>query len=191
VCARGLFLLNGRVESQGTARSVLDRYIRWVEDRRLRPAPVAHSRGVVRCLSTSCHGLDGKERYDFTSLEGLEIRLQFACDHPLEKPYVNLAITDGRPGYLVNCSMLTDGCAPGVVSTRWECRCRIKSLPLKPRLYQVYCDIYSAHGPGQLMEWLEVAAFRVVGEPGLGPMAVVHAATSGAVEVEYEWQISP
>jgi hypothetical protein len=87
--------------------------------------------------------------------------------------------------------MLTDGQAPPAVEGEWECTCRIAQLPLRPRLYQVYCDVYGSRGHGVLMNWSQVIAFRVVGPLEEGPLAVVNAALAGAVEVAYTWTVRP
>jgi hypothetical protein len=87
--------------------------------------------------------------------------------------------------------MLHDGRAPDEVPAAWECRCRIEALPLKPRLYDVFCDVYGERGHGVLTEWARVAAFRVVGVQGEGPLAVSDVDTSGPVSVGYGWQVGP
>ena len=192
VCERGLFLLDGRVATEGPTREVLGNYLRWVEDRGIAAARPGRAAGMVRVVSVTCHGMDGRERRQIEPGEGLEIRLRFESETPLRRPHVNLGVTDGRPGLLVQVSMLNDGQAPESVGTEWECRCRIETLPLLPRLYHVYGDVFSEHGYGVLMDWTHLTTFRVVGEHGPGPQAVHNAGstTSGAVAVPYSWSVS-
>jgi hypothetical protein len=144
---------------------------------------------VVRISSATCHALDGTEQAIFGPGEGLEIRLTFTSEREIERPNVSVTITDGRPGALVECSMLEDGLAPLKVGREWECRLRIESLPLRPRLYQVWADVEEATGQGQLMEWLEVASFRIDAPAGAGPQGVVMSALGGPVSVPYAWDV--
>jgi lipopolysaccharide transport system ATP-binding protein len=188
ICSRGIFLLDGHVEYEGPTEAVLSRYLAWVESGRGLVARES-DRSIVRVQSASCFGLDGVQRHEFKTGEGVEIRIKFASDRPLEKPHVNLGITDGKPGILVQCSMLMDGQAPASVPREWECTCRIKRLPLRPRLYQIYCDVYDGRGYAALMDWSQVSSLRIVGLQENGPVAVVGAALGGAVEVEYEWSV--
>jgi lipopolysaccharide transport system ATP-binding protein len=190
ICDRGLFLREGHAVAEGPAREVLKRYLSWVEERRADSRPAGPARGLLEVTSAACYSLDGEELRQIEPGEGLEIRIRFHSEAPLRRPHVNLGITDGRPGLLLQCSMLNDGLAPERVDTNWECRCRIESLPLLPRLYEVYCDVFSEHGYGIIMDWTFLTAFRIVGEHGRGPQAAHNAAVSGALAVPYSWKVA-
>ena len=189
VCQRGLFLLDGRIAAEGATRDVLGQYLQWVENRAPGPSRPEQAAGAVQVVSATWHGADGRERPHIFPGEGVEIRIRFRSDRPLRRPHVNIGVTDGRPGLLLQCSMLNDGQAPEHVGAEWECRCRIETLPLLPRLYHVYADVFSEHGYGVLMGWTHLTAFRVVGDAGAGPQAVHNAALSGALAVPYTWSV--
>ncbi len=189
LCRRSIMIDGGRVAAQGDTKDVLAEYIAHMEERRLDLGHQQSGTGAVRVMRVSCHALDGEERYRFAIDEGVEIRLQLSSDHPLERPHVVLGITDGRPGVLVELSMLDDGDAPARVGERWECRCVIEALPLRPRLYQIWCDVFAGDGVTPLMEWVQVGAFRIVGPVGEGPKAIVNAGLAGAVVVPYRWDV--
>jgi ABC-type polysaccharide/polyol phosphate transport system ATPase subunit len=188
LCERAIFLRGGRIAAEGPAKQVLAAYLAWEEQGRL-AGQIEPAQGPLRLEGVTCHGLDGEERYEFSGGEGLEIRMQFRGDHPLDRPHVNLGITDGRNGLLVHCSMLTDGLAPNSVGSSWECRCRIERLPLRPRMYQVFGDVYGPHGEGRYFSWKQLLSFRIIGPSGDGPMALVNTAAVGALDVPYSWQL--
>jgi energy-coupling factor transporter ATP-binding protein EcfA2 len=189
VCDRGMMIDQGRDVMQGPIKDVLAHYLEWMEHRRIDLRAHEDNVGAVRVVDARCHTLAGEERNSFVAREGLELVLQFECDRPLVRPMVSVSITDGRPGAIIECSMLEDGQAPARVEQHWECRLRIDSLPLRPRLYQVWAEVQDASGRGQLMEWIEVAAFRVDAATGVGPQAVVAGALGGPVDVPYGWDI--
>src|SRR5437879_1995639 len=139
LCARALLLDRAEVKSVGTAREVIAGYLRDIEELRLSTGQWSTG-GSVRVVSSTMHGPGGEERYRFRKDEPIELRLRFEAKEPLRRPHVNVGITDGRPGLLVHCSMLTDGEVPERTGKQWECRLRLGPLPLRPRLYQVYCD---------------------------------------------------
>jgi energy-coupling factor transporter ATP-binding protein EcfA2 len=189
ICQRGLMLDEGREITQGPVRDVLATYLRFMEDRRIDLRSQERNAGVVRVVEAECLALDGSARNTLAPGEGLEIVLQFECDRPLVRPMVVLTITDGRPGAIVECSMLEDGQAPAKVDPSWECRLRIDSLPLRPRLYQVFAEVRDEQGRGDLMARLEVGAFRVDAERGAGPQAVMASALGGPLDVAYRWDV--
>jgi ABC-type polysaccharide/polyol phosphate transport system ATPase subunit len=189
VCDRGIMIDQGREVTQGPVKEVLAHYLEWMERRRIDLRGHEENIGAVRIVDASCHDLQGEERGTFAPGEGLELVLGFECDRELERPMVSVRITDGRPGAIVECSMLEDGQAPARVGRAWECRLRIATLPLRPRLYQVWAEVQEESGRGQLMEWLEVSAFRVDAPARSGPHAVVAGALGGPVDVPYDWDV--
>ncbi|HYD09995.1 MAG TPA: ABC transporter ATP-binding protein, partial [Acidimicrobiales bacterium] len=127
LCDTAVFFVDGRVQADGPAREVLGEYVTWSEDRRRRVLDGSSEPGSggLRIARAAVHDLDGNERDDFAEGEGLELRLGFEGDTPIRSPHVNIGITDGRTGIIVQLSMLHDGQAPEVVGTSWECRCRV------------------------------------------------------------------
>ena len=189
VCDRAIMINDGREVTQGRVKDVLATYLEWSEHRRIDLGARQAEGGVVRIDGATCHGVDGVERYRFAPHEGVEFRLHFSSSRVVERPNVSVSVTDGRPGAIVECSMLEDGQAPARVGVDWECRLRIDALPLRPRLYQVWVEVQDGSGLGQLMDWIEVAAFRVEAPTGSGPHGVVAGALGGPVDVPYQWEV--
>lgn len=195
ICRRGLFLLKGRVEAMGTAREALRSYLNWVDaSHQTRLAAVLSPRPSQYLVleGISCHGPDGKERYAFKTGDDLEVRIRFRAPTPVRRPHVSIGITDGRPGNLILCSMLVDGGAPPEMGGTVAVCCRLHSIPLLPRVYQLWCSVRSEQAFGDLFDWQPVGAFRVADAPGLdGPAAYAHAFTDGPVHVEHDWEVRP
>ncbi|MDR7550838.1 MAG: ABC transporter ATP-binding protein [Armatimonadota bacterium] len=195
ICRKGLFLLGGQVREMDKIREVLRAYLNWVdaehqarlgEEIAVRPSTLLHFEGI------RCCGVDGGERYAFRTGEDVEIRLRFRPLAPLRRPYVSLGITDGRPGNLILCSMLVDGGAPEHVDDSFEARLKMRSLPLLPRVYQLWCSVRTDHAFGDVFDWQPVGAFRVTEPPSLsGPAAVAHTSTDGPVHVDHVWEVVP
>jgi hypothetical protein len=191
LCQRAAFLLEGRVEALGPVHDVLEDYLRWVEGARSQVARPDESTDLVTFLGASCHGEDGRERHVFGPRDYLEIRLRF--DSPrLERPNIAVGITDGRPGYLVFCSTAEDGQAPPVVGPGpWEVALRIGELRLRPRLYEVICVVADSESRAWMTDALNATTFRVENPRlGEGPVALMSARVAGALDVDYEWEVS-
>lgn len=188
LCTRGVMIDQGRVSIEGSAKEVLTHYIAAMESRR-DIVDLAKNNGRVRIVSATCHAADGSERHAFTAEEPIEIRLRFESDEAIQEPHIVIGITDGRPGGLIEISMLDDNSAPATVGREFEVRCLIESLPLRPRIYEIWCDVIGEDGYGNLMRWMEVAGFRIDASIGEGKKAIVNAATAGAVLVDYRWEV--
>jgi lipopolysaccharide transport system ATP-binding protein len=192
LCQRAVFLLGGRVITEGPVHEVLERYLGWVETTRSQSSKSVQDpgSGLVTLLDASCHGDDGTERHVFGPRDYLEVRLRF--DSPrLERPNVAIGITDGRPGYLVFCSMAEDGQAPPSVGPGpWEVVLRIGQLRLRPRLYEVICIVTDGETGAWMTDYLKATTFRVEDkELGEGPVALLSARVAGALDLDYEWEV--
>jgi len=194
VCRRGLFLLDGRVRCEGDTSTVLRSYLDWVDERqqaRHLSTRIARPSKYLVLQRMTCHGGDGTESYAFRTGEDLEVRLHFRALAPVRSPYVSLGITDGRPGNLVLCSMLVDGAAPAKLDGESVVSCRLRSLPLLPRVYQLWCSVRSEQAYGDVLDWQQVGTFRIAGATRLvGPAAHAHTSTDGPVHVAHEWQVT-
>jgi lipopolysaccharide transport system ATP-binding protein len=195
ICQRGLFLLKGRVEALGDVKDVLSQYLDWVDttrQRRLPESPATRPSRYLRLEEATCHGADGRERYAFKTGEDIEVRLNFEAMVPVNRPHFSLGITDGRPGNLILCSMLVDGGAPERIDGAVTVSCRLHSVPLLPRVYQLYCSVRSEKAYGDVFDWQPVGNFRIEQSvQGAGPAAQAHLSTDGPVHVQHEWEVRP
>ena len=139
-------------------------------------------------LTATLHGLAGAERSDIVPGEGVEIRLRFGSDGPVRGPHVNIGVSDARAGLLVQCSMLHDGHAPEEMPANGSA-VPDRDAPAPAPAVRRLCDVFGERGHGVLSGWTHVAAFRVVGVMGAGPLAVSDVDTSGPVSVGYDWQL--
>ena len=117
VCDRAILIDQGKEVTQGPVKDV-SHVPRRVERRRIDFAADEDNNGTIRITAATCHDLDGSEKYRFGPNEGIEMRFRFECDREIERPHVSVRMTDGRPGAIIECSMLEDGEAPAKVGQR-------------------------------------------------------------------------
>ena len=194
VCTEGMFLLNGRSQQQCPIRETIHSYTNWVEDNQLSRLEEDFSTKSSRYMSlekVTCNRADGNETYAYKTGEEMEVRLQFKASTRLPKPHVSIGITDGRPGTLILCSMLIDGNAPQSVEGRFTFSCKLHSLPLLPRVYQLWASVRSEQAFGDLFDWQPLATFRITEFPNLhGPAAQAHVSTDAPIYVSHDWKVS-
>lgn len=193
LCRRGLFLLDGRADVIGDARDALRAYLGWVDTRQQarfgKELHLQPSR-FLRIDRVSFHDARGIERMSFCTGEEIEIRLKVYAEDRITRPIFSIGISDGRPGPLILCSMLVDGHTPEVIEGSCVMSCRIRQLPLLPRVYQTWCSVRNGYAYGDLLAWQIIATFLVAEGPldATGPAAISHTRTDAPVHVEYEWQ---
>jgi lipopolysaccharide transport system ATP-binding protein len=191
LCPQAAFIDGGRLVEIGPTKGVLTRYLRDQEEQRaLASGAGGVGKGVVNVLAATCHDASGRERYTFSPHESVEIRVRFAGPPGLPRPYVWLAVGQ------VDCSML-EGVAPAGDQDRlpaeWSCRLRIESLPLRPRLYEIWCSVIASEGHGRLLKWFQIGSLRIESPVPEGRTAVANAFSPdmGSVLVDHTWTIIP
>ncbi len=198
LCHRAVFLRDGRIVAEGDAKSIIKQYLRWTEEekarRRQRKAQTTPQNGdaPLEIVGATCHDSQGREVYNFTWDEPIEIRLRFRARRPIHRPHITIGISDGRAQTLVMCSTLHRGQQPTVIEDEWIAACTIERLGLMPRLYHVWCEVNSEHGYAAfLADWQEVAAFRITSseadEELQGKAGVTFEALEGVVRTNYQW----
>jgi lipopolysaccharide transport system ATP-binding protein len=188
ICDRGVFLRDGRVAAAGLTRDVLRDYLDWVDQGTRFESDVRVVGRGLEIASVTLHDSDGQERYVFDPGEPVEVRLHVEAVSMVPKPQFSIGISDGRPGVLILCSMLEDGGAVDLPRGHHTVGCRIDSLPLNPRTYDVWMSVRAAAGAGDLVDWSTVRTFRVRRshqENGLASISMQ--STGGAFRVNYRW----
>ena len=152
-------------------------------------AEAAEPAGELRIDRVTFYDAHGVERHTFRTGEDIEVRLVVSTDRPVRRPIFSVGISDGRAGSLILCSMLIDGRVPEVIDGTTVVTCRIRRIPLLPRLYQTWCGVRNSHGYGDLLHWHMVGAFRVVAgsETHGGIAPVTHLSTDAPIHADYEW----
>jgi homopolymeric O-antigen transport system ATP-binding protein len=188
LCSRSLFLVGGRTRCLGETREVLAEYLSWVDEQ----AQSGLGRGSVagRGLEVSkvvLKGLEGSERYVFESGEGMLAQLHIRSDEDLRNCWVSVGLSDGRPGALVSCSMLERSAGVDLAPGHHVVTCRIESLPLNTRRYQVFVAIREETGSAALVDWSEMASFRIRDRGINSPGRLAFPFAAGPVRVQYSW----
>lgn len=193
LCQRGIFLKSGRIVELGDARTVLSRYLDWVEEERLSVPQTsryeAHDDRLLQVVDVTLCDLANRPQNVFGPRDGIRITVRFR-GAKLRRPHVTLGITDGRPDTLIGISMLIDGCAPERVGPgEWTASCEIEELRLQPRLYQIWGEVWGESGSTRLTSWQDWATFRVEEKLDDGPQALIGKRAAGAIDVDYRWII--
>ena len=194
LCSRVLWLDHGRVAMIGQPGEVLNAYLDSVEQRALAsPTGSEPAHGHLRVIATTLADGDGQRRHTFRHGEDIVITVTYAVPQPVERPHFVLAVADAQGGPpLFLASMLADGQAPARIAGRGSIKCRLKAVPLMPRVYAVWGEVWSADRARALLEWQRLGAFRIAEEQEAPrqaePGGIRHVRVDGPVRVPYEWE---
>lgn len=158
LCDHAIWLEQGRLKDQGPIADILRSYHRSL-DEGLSFEDDLDSADDVRCLKATTENALAEPTGTFKVGDPMNIDFEFAATAPVANPRVNLRITDGQWEDLIECTSPVDAAVDA--GTRWTARCRLESLPLNPRVYQIWCSVTDASTSRRVMEWREVGAFRI------------------------------
>jgi ABC-type polysaccharide/polyol phosphate transport system ATPase subunit len=183
LCRTGILLDHGRAVLAGSVSEVINGYLGLVM--RKEPLRVNHS-DELRIASWDWEFRPSSGRF----LGDLIVHVTLSAGSAVRNPRFGFALTDGRPGSLVGCSMLADGFETGVLSGTATISCEMRELPLEPGPYTIWVSALAEKGFTYLIEprVLGHAILHGRGTTGVGRLA----GTSGygAVRVPYSWSVN-
>ncbi|MDQ1699524.1 MAG: lipopolysaccharide transport system ATP-binding protein [Frankiaceae bacterium] len=192
LCQRGVLLIGGETHDEGPIADVLKTYLGYVEQGRAKTGGGHGSDhdGPLQLLDVTLTGKGGEAASVLRPGQPCALDFHFRSTVPVKQPHLNVGITDGRPGLLLQCSMLVDGGAPDVVDGDWRVRLEIDELPLRPRLYHVYADVFQADAQSSFFPWTEVLSFRVESDgqsKGSGALTTLGEHLAAPVLTRHRW----
>jgi ABC-type polysaccharide/polyol phosphate transport system ATPase subunit len=192
VCSKGLFVLEGKVRTVGSVRESLAGYLKWVDAhgrRRISREAILHGRGLD-IESVSCHTLGGDEQYAFRPGDGVVFCLHVRALDYIRSPWFSIGISDGRPGTLALCSMLENGTAKDLPPGSHLIECKVHSLPLNPRTYELWVSVREETGSADLVDWRPIGSLRVDMPPTQnGPGSLTTPWVYGPLRLTHEWNV--
>jgi lipopolysaccharide transport system ATP-binding protein len=192
LCARAVYLNNGRIIRDGPTRDVIREYLHGVEEQLLASGPTRAPRfgEELELLGVTLLDENGREVDGVRARQPLTVRLSLRAARPISRPIVEIGIADGRIGALAKASMLVDGASPDAVDGAFTVDCTFDHLPLMPRVYELWAGVRGEAGFGDLLGWQRLRLFRVVGDvTEAGLAAVSESLTKAPIQMEYRWHV--
>jgi ABC-type polysaccharide/polyol phosphate transport system ATPase subunit len=190
LCSRVVWLADGHVRRDGPARDVVAEYLRAADLARLddmqeRDVYAGDDFEIVR---VSVHDRLGRETDAVPADEPMTVRVHYDAHRTIPRPSFSIGFGDGRIGAFSSASMLVDGESPPAIHGRGHVDCTFESLPLRPRVYEIWCGVRGEHGYGNLVRFQPLRLFEVTGELGRGRGAVSWGLKT-PVNIPYRWSV--
>ena len=89
-------------------------------------------------------------------------------------------------------SMLIDGQAPKRIDGDGVMTCHFRSIPLLPKVYEVWGEVWGADRTEAVVEWQKLGAFRVsvsehAAQQPVGKGGIRHLRADAPIHVDYQW----
>ncbi|MGD0458151.1 MAG: ABC transporter ATP-binding protein [Terriglobia bacterium] len=189
LCQRVVWLKEGRLHKDGEADEIVEAYFNNISNERAFSC-VNPDYGLI-IQKVVLKNDRGEESSQFRPGEDLIVEIDYDAQKRLEQPYVVLGV-QGINGTCFTANMLLDGHRPEALAGTGKLACRFKSLPLFPQSYVVKMSVRTKNGNDMIINYQEVAYFRVVGdlaEYGFKGEFLSRASNSTPVVVPYEWRL--
>jgi hypothetical protein len=186
LCKRALLVEQGTIIADGKPDDVVSQYLESVQPKQLREMAIdtLHIEQVV------LRDDSGTPCASFRYGSPMMVDIYYRAESRIEQPYFWIAIV-GKGRHLIGASMVLDGRRPEFIEGRGMIRCVFSRLPLLPQLFTVRIGVQDKNGTRPLVNWADVASFKIGGaacDLGLrGEIADAEAWVSPPVLIPYEW----
>ncbi len=189
LCERAIWLDRGRLVEVGPIGDVLRAYSRSLDEGLALDG--GDTEAGLRCTRATTSNALGDLTSTFEVGESLTLDLRFDGRAVLTGPEITLRITDGEREDLIECGSPSGELSGSPVGPSWSATCTIDSLPLNPRMYQLWCRVAAGSPLQREMEWQEIVAFRVRPPTEWAEGRTMTSIAGPPVAVATKWKIDP
>lgn len=196
ICDRVLWLDQGQVALLGQPEDVLRAYLDSIDQQKMSGTTSIPSHGPLHIERVVFARQDGTEATQFETGDSLVVNLHYMASSPIPKPHFTLGISDGRTGMLFLATMLIDGQSPAELHGKGIIRCEFRSLPLMPKVYQLWGEVRDKSLYAQIVPWQILGTFRVIesttsnwaiSQAHADAVSVRHLREDAPIYVPYRW----
>jgi lipopolysaccharide transport system ATP-binding protein len=190
LCQRCVWLKDGRLHKDGKADEIVEAYFNSVSgEQSFSCSNQDYGLTIQKVLLKNDRG---QESYQFRPGDDLVVEISYDAQKCIEKPIIAVGVF-GVDSSCFTSNMLLDGNRPEFLKGAGQITCTFKSIPLLPQNYTVKMIVRSATIKDIIVDYKEVASFKVVGDLadyGYKGEFKTFAAHSTPVVVPYEWRFT-
>ncbi len=197
LCQRVVWLQRGEIAAIGNPSRVVEQYLSFMEEHaaeQVETPSLGHNK--VDVLRVQLADTSGQPRQVFTSGEDVIVSVDYATQERVKHPHFCVWISETpAPDPLFAANMMIDGDAPAFIAGEGTIQCVFKNIPLMPRVYYVWVEVWGEDRAELLFQWQRLGSFHVV-DPTLllnidERKGAVHFSKShGPIRVPYEWRMT-
>jgi Wzt C-terminal domain len=203
LCDRVAWMERGEVVKTGTPSQVLPAYLDNQDQKALAAAAKIEQMHAsssaddlsqasqLRFSSITFTDVNGVQKEAFQYGEDVVIQARYNASEPIPQPHFVFGLVDaegGRPLFLA--SMLVDGHAPPLIQGEGVIKCVFRQVPLLPRAYYAWGEVWDADRAKALVRWQRLSGFRIVdnNKDEMSRGSIRHTRADAPIRVPYDWE---
>ncbi len=196
LCDRVIWLDKGHIRQMGEPGTVLREYLDEVDKRLIVSVPKDEAASANRI---KIHGLEISNEHGevTTSIEqnkDMLIKVLYEAPQRIESPFFCIWISEAQSGLpLFSANMLLDDHTIPYIEGIGSLSCRFNKLPLMPKAYNIWLEVYGQDRAQLIYKWNIVGGFRILDDYQKREFAgdrrgeVRFSRAHGAFKIPYEW----
>lgn len=197
LCDRVVWLDHGKIIQDGAPSYVLKAYMDETDRRlsRLKQDTTSFKDNKLHIRQLRVTDVNGIQKEAFSAGEDLLVSLDFESNSHMERPFFCIWISDAQSHQpLIAANMLLDNFIAPAIDGRGTLICHFKEVPLMPRAYNVWVEVYGKDRAQILYKWRILGGFRILDQNVLSNELVEtrgqvrFTRAHAPVKVFYEWR---
>jgi ABC-type multidrug transport system ATPase subunit len=196
LCGRVIWLDKGKIRQMGEPGTVLRKYLDEI-DRQLVASVPADDDSAGNRLKV--HGLEiideeGEVTDSVEQSQDMTVKILYEAPQRIDSPFFCIWISEAQSGLpLFSANMLLDNHTISYIQGKGSISCRFNKIPLMPKAYSVWLEVYGQDSAQLLYKWNIVGGFRVLDnyqkedDAGDRRGEVRFSRAHGAFKIPYEW----
>jgi lipopolysaccharide transport system ATP-binding protein len=198
LCDRVMWLDSGEIVDLGKPSKILRAYMDET-DRRMTSSmkqQAGYEGDRLRIASINVKNANGSEMDTFKTGDDIVITLNYESNREIEQPHFIVWISEARnnmPVFAAN--MILDNYEMPSIKGQGSLTCHFKNVPIMPRAYSIWVEVYGKDRSQILYKWRVVGGFRVLDSGGIASPngneekgQVRFRRAHGILQVPYEWK---
>ncbi len=197
LCYRLIWMDKGRIKGIGNPSRIVENYLSSIEENALMVPPMnaSFNPSDLDVVSLRVYDSIGDARQAFKKGEDVVIKINFRARRLIRRPHFCIWISDSTAAIpLFAANMLIDNNVPDSIEGEGSIECTFKHVPLMPRTYYIWLEVYGEDRAELVFKWKKLGAFRIVDpffssdieqRKGAARFSSAHA----PIQIPYEWRI--
>lgn len=196
LCNRVIWLDKGHIRQMGDPGRVLREYLDEVDKQLVvsLPKDEASSGNLIKI-----HGLEiidehGEVTSSIEQSKDMIVRILYEAPQRIESPFFCVWVSEAQSGLpLFSANMLLDNHNIPYIEGKGTISCRFNRVPLMPKAYNIWLEVYGQDRARLLYKWNIVGGFRVLDNYQKEDLSgnlrgqVRFSRAHGAIKIPYEW----
>jgi ABC-type polysaccharide/polyol phosphate transport system ATPase subunit len=195
LCDRVIWLDKGQIQQIGEPGMVLREYLDEIDRRLVVSIPNIETPtgNLIKVHGTEILDECGQATSALEQGKDMTVRISYEALGRIESPYFCVWISEAQSGLpLFSANMLLDNHTIPFIEGRGTLSCRFNKLPLMPKAYSIWLEVYGQDRAELIYKWNIIGGFRILdtiqeeqSENRRGEVRFSRA--HGAVKIPYEW----